>query len=124
MNFSDALRQFWWRAVSHLSFGGNSNASRRGLELLKSNLSPDQLQDFLTYRCFDVLVGATGRTYRIRFGGTMNVQELHPDGSCARRLCFFPEGELVDGDIVLAQKVALETFETEALAIANKLPTY
>jgi len=31
---------------------------------------------------------------------------------------------LVPGDVLLAQKVALEVFETEALAVANKLPTY
>jgi hypothetical protein len=28
----------------------------------------------------------------------------------------------VDGDVMLAQKVALEAFEAEALAIANKFP--
>ena len=104
--------------------GRNSMACRRGLELLKSNLKPDQLHDFLTYRRFDVVGGATGRTYRICLGGTMNVKELHPDGWCVRRLCFFPEGQLVPGDVLLAQKVALEVFETEALAVANKLPTY
>jgi hypothetical protein len=31
---------------------------------------------------------------------------------------------LVPGDVVLAQKVALEVFETETLAVANKLQTY
>jgi hypothetical protein len=94
------------------------------MELLQANLTPDQLHDFLTYRRFDVVGGISGRVYRIRYGGMMNVKELRPDGSCARRLCFFPEGHLVDGDIVLAQKVALEAFETEALAVANKLPMY
>jgi len=54
----------------------------------------------------------------------MNVKELHPDGWCVRRLCFIPEGQLVPGDVVLAQKVALEVFETETLAVANKLQTY
>jgi len=120
MNAGEFLRQFWWRTVLRMSLKGGSKA--RGLELLRSNLTPDQLHDFLTYRRFDVVGGVTGRTYRIRFGGTMNVKELHPDGGCVRRLCFFPEGQLVDGDVVLAQKVALESFELETLKIANKLP--
>jgi hypothetical protein len=124
MNAGVAFRQLWWRAISQLSLASSSRASRRGVELLKANLTPDQLHDFLTYRRFDVVGGVTGRTYRIRFGGTMNVKELHSDGSCVRRLCFLPEGQLVNGDVVLAQKVALEAFETEALAVANKLPMH
>jgi hypothetical protein len=52
----------------------------------------------------------------------MNVEELDQRGRCTRRLCFVPEGKLVDGDVMLAQKVALEAFEAEALAIANKFP--
>jgi hypothetical protein len=69
-----------------------------------------------------VVGGATGHTYRIRLTGPLNVEELDQRGWSVRRLCFFPEGQLVDGDVVLAQKVALETFESEALAIANKVP--
>ena len=112
MSAGVALRQLWWRAISQLSLANSSEAPRRGMELLKANLTPDQLHDFLTYRRFDVVGGVTGRTYRIRFGGTMNVKELHPDSSCVRRPCFLPEGQLVNSDIVLAQKVALEVFET------------
>jgi len=33
-----------------------------------------------------------------------------------------PEGNLVRGDNLLAQKLALELFETEALSCANKFP--
>ena len=98
-------------------------AGQRGLELLKANLTPDQHNQFSVYRRFDVVGGLSGRTYRIRQGaGPMNVEELDQRGQCARRLCFSPEGRLVAGDVMLAQKVALETFEAEALAIANKFP--
>lgn len=97
-------------------------ASKRGLELLKANLTPSQLNDFLTYRCFDVVGGGSGSPYRIRLAGAMNVEELDQRGRCIGRLCFFPEGRLVDGDVMLAQKVALETFEFETLAVANKFP--
>ena len=114
------LRQIWWRTVSLLC---GDHRYRRGLKLLKANLTPSQLTEFLTYRRFDVVGGVSGRIYRIRFTGARNVEELDREGRCIRRLCFFPEGELVAGDVVLAQKVALETFEAEALAIANKFPS-
>jgi len=113
------LRRMWWRIVSPLC---GDRRYRRGLKLLRANLTPSQLNEFLTYRRFDVVGGVSGRTYRIRFTGARNVEELDREGRCLRRLCFFPEGELVAGDVVLAQKVALETFETEALAIANASP--
>jgi hypothetical protein len=116
------LRQLWWRIVSLLSVDHRSAPYRRGLELLKANLTAGQLNDFLTYRCFDVVGSSSGRTYRIRLAGAMNVEELDQRGRCTRRLCFVPEGKLVDGDVMLAQKVALEAFEAEALAIANKFP--
>jgi hypothetical protein len=122
------LLRLWWRTVSLVSDaiaindGHRSVASKRGLELLKANLTADQLNDFLTYRCFDVVGGSSGTTYRIRLAGAMNVEEVNPRGRCIRRLCFVPEGRLVDGDVMLAQKVALEAFEAEALAIANKFP--
>jgi hypothetical protein len=87
-----------------------------------ANLTSSQLSEFLTYRRFDVVGGVSGRIYRIHLTGARNVEELDQQGRCIERLCFFPEGELVAGDVVLAQKIALEAFETEALAIANRSP--
>jgi hypothetical protein len=122
------LLRIWWRTVSLVSVAmamhdcRRSVAYQRGFELLKGNLTAIQLNDFLTYRCFDVVGGSSGSTYRIRLAGAMNVEEVNPRGRCIRRLCFVPEGRLVDGDVMLAQKVALEAFEAEALAIANKFP--
>jgi hypothetical protein len=122
------LLRIWWRTVSLVSIAITQNdcrrsvASKRGLELLKANLTPSQRNDFLTYRCFDVVGGSSGNTYRIRLAGAMNVEEIDRRGRCTRRLCFLPEGQLVDGDVMLAQKVALESFESDALAVANKFP--
>jgi hypothetical protein len=113
------LRQIWWRTVSLLC---GDRRYRRGLRLLKANLTRSQLNEFLTYRRFDVVGGTSGRIYRIRLTGARNVEELDQEGRCIRRLCFFPEGELVAGDVVLAQKIALETFEAEALTVANQFP--
>jgi hypothetical protein len=34
--------------------------------------------------------------------------------------CFFPQGSLVAGDIMLAQKLSLELYEVETLRVANR----
>jgi hypothetical protein len=49
----------------------------------------------------------------------MNVHQLDPAGHPVAQWCFAPEGGLAFGDVPLAQKIALETMETKALAIAN-----
>ena len=115
------IGDIWRRIVSFV--GRRLMARQRGLKLLEANLTPDQLKQFLATRRFNVVGGVSGRTYRIRMAaGPMHVEELDHRGQCVRRLCFYPRGRLVDGDIMLAQKVALEAFEVEALAIANKFP--
>ncbi len=53
----------------------------------------------------------------------MNVEELDRNGRRVCLLCFVPKGELALGDIMLAQKLALELFEPQALAVANIIPT-
>jgi hypothetical protein len=49
----------------------------------------------------------------------MNVDQLDSAENKVCAWCFGP-GDLAEGDYMLAQKIALETFESEALAIANK----
>ena len=49
----------------------------------------------------------------------MNVECLDSRALCLK-LCFMPKGRLPIGDIMLAQKIALELFESEAVAKANK----
>ncbi len=49
----------------------------------------------------------------------MNVQLLDTKGRPACWLCFVPKGKLVVGDIMLAQKLALELFEPQTLKVAN-----
>jgi hypothetical protein len=49
----------------------------------------------------------------------MNVHELNADGGSVRALCFVPKGGVPMGDILLAQKLALELMEEEALRIAR-----
>lgn len=108
------------------SFGGMplrdiSAAERRGETLLREWLSPAQIEQYDRSGNFEVRGCHTGRRYRISIGYSYNVQELDDDGSVADTLCFVPRGALVMGDIVLAQKVGLETDENAALKVANRL---
>jgi hypothetical protein len=50
----------------------------------------------------------------------MNVHELDDTGRLKMGWCFIPKGSLAAGDVMLAQKIALETFESGALAVAQK----
>ena len=104
-------------------FGVNAvtpEAEARGLRLLRENLSPSQREQQEHYGFFDVLGGDTGRRYRIKNGFQLNVDLLDGKGRTTAILCFMPVGNLVPGDVMLAQKVALELFESDTLKIANK----
>jgi hypothetical protein len=96
--------------------------SRRAGPLLKENLTVAQREQYESRRYFEVTGGATGRRYRIHPGRQMNVEELNAAGRRIRILCFMPEGRLPIYDNMLAQKIALELFEREALKIAHKTP--
>lgn len=54
----------------------------------------------------------TGRRYPIRVGTSTNITELDSlDGSVAR-WCFVPRESLPAGNVMLAQKIALETMRS------------
>jgi hypothetical protein len=99
-------------------------ARERGTQLLTQNLSPAQRHQYERHGYFDVIGGDTGKRYRIRQGYQMNVEQFDRNGRRARLLCFMPRGGLPVGDIMLAQKIALELFESEAIRIANGSPTW
>ena len=100
----------------------HDTADKRGMRLLRSNLTPAQLLQNDCHRYFDVIGGETGRRYRIHHGDALNVDEFDEAGRLVSRWCFLPKGNLVRGDVLLAQKLALELFESEALLVANKYP--
>jgi hypothetical protein len=99
-----------------------TEAEARSLELLNYCLSPAQLEQYEMHRYFDVIGSDSGATYRIRHSSQMNVERLDHKGSCVQLLCFMPENGLPIGDVMLAQKIALELFESEAIRVANKSP--
>jgi hypothetical protein len=86
-------------------------ARARALTLLEEWLSPEQRACYERFRYFDVVGSDTGTHYRIHYGTQTNIEELSHAGQRVCRWCFVPEGNLVAGDVMLAQKIALETNE-------------
>jgi len=116
------LVPMWWIALAVTDpriKESRRKAEERGNELLRSWLTPDQERQWRSCRAFEVIGCDSGTRYRITNSATMNVQQLDPTGRSVTRWCFMPRGDLVTGDVLLAQKIALETMESEALAVAN-----
>jgi hypothetical protein len=95
-------------------------AQEKSLALLRRWLSPEQAAQYNSKEQFDVIGSDTGTRYRIRRGDITNIDQLDSAGDKVCAWCFVPEGNLAAGDCMLAQKIALETFEAKVLAIANR----
>jgi hypothetical protein len=96
-----------------------STIEQRGLKLLREWLSPEQLAQYDAHKYFEVIGCHTGKRYRIHHGNGTNVVELDDAAMPRTGWCFVPNDHLVAGDVMLAQKIALETDERGALAAAN-----
>jgi hypothetical protein len=105
---------------SHQLHAERPQAEKKSLALLRSWLTPDQDAQWLRDQTFEVTGCDTGHRYRITASLSMNILELSPSGHAAAKWCFTPKGYMVIGDVLLAQKIALETMEMEALVVANK----
>jgi hypothetical protein len=99
---------------------GYGEREGRGLQLLKEWLTPQQIAQYDAKSYFEVTGCHSGKRYRISHGTSMNVRELDGAGRPRVGWCFVPKGHLVAGDVMLAQKIALETDERGALTVANK----
>jgi hypothetical protein len=75
-------------------------------------------------KSFYVIGCDSGKRYRIRHGTVTNIHEIDAAGRPIMGWCFVPYGELVAGDVMLAQKIALETNEHAALAVANRFTNH
>jgi hypothetical protein len=98
----------------------SARASERVRQWLMKHLSPEQLNDFSCTCAFNVRGGSTGTLYRITYGCSMNIIITDANGLANRRICFAPQGDLSTYDIMLAQKISLESDETATLRIANR----
>src|SRR6202049_1038268 len=99
---------------------GYGEREARGIKLLMEWLSPEQFAQYDARSYFEVTGCHSGTRYRISHGTSMNIHELDGAGRPHVGWCFAPKGHLVAGDVMLAQKIALETDERGELAIANK----
>lgn len=100
--------------------GAESTPEGRSLRLLRQWLSPAQRAQFAENGYFEVIGGDTGKLYRIYAGAVTNVCEVDKKGRQKFGLCFVPVGELPIGDVMLSQKIALESCESRALAVARR----
>ena len=102
-------------ACSHLAravrdwYQRPSKSELRGLKLLREWLSQEQLTQYDAHKYFEVIGCHTGKRYRIRHGTATNVFELDDAGLPREGWCFVPNDHLVAGDVMLAQKIGLET---------------
>jgi hypothetical protein len=96
-----------------------STREQHGLKLLREWLSQEQLAQYDAHRYFEVIGCHTGKRYRIYHGNGANIIELDDSARPKTGWCFVPRDHLVAGDVMLAQKIALETDERSALAVAN-----
>ncbi len=110
------------RAIRSLfiRYGAERTPEGRSLRLLRERLSPAQWAQFAAKGYFEVVGGDTGKQYRIYAGASTNVCEVDEKGRPTLGLCFLPLGELPVGDVMLAQKIALESCESNALEVAKR----
>src|SRR5258708_10878582 len=107
------------RCVPDFRFGYWQREAR-GLELLKEWLSPEQSAQYAAKSYFEVTGCHSGKRYRINQGTSMNIHELDGAGRPRVGWCFAPKGYLVAGDVMLAQKIALEANDRGAMAVAYR----
>jgi hypothetical protein len=110
----------WALLLVVLPSGSRSETNVRALTLLKEWLSPEQRASYERLGYFEVVGSDTGKSYRIHHGTQTNIEELSHTGQRVCKWCFVPDGDLVAGDVMLAQKIALETNERGALTVAHR----
>jgi hypothetical protein len=127
--------RYFWRSLSELAGKlrilrerlretlAEDGPEERAIALLRKWLSPEQRAQFDADGHFDVIGCRTGMRYRVSYGSGTNVHEIDDTGRPIMGWCFVPSGHLVAGDVMLAQKIALETDERAALAVANRFPS-
>jgi hypothetical protein len=98
----------------------NQAAVAKARLLLEKALTPEQRRDLLARRCF--YVKGKRFTYCIREGHAANVDALDSTGGVISRFCAHPVGRLPVYDVMLAQKLWIETDENMFLKKATLYP--
>jgi hypothetical protein len=95
-----------------------AQAHARSIELLRSWLTPVQLESFERTGSFEVVGGSSGVRYLLHFKYSFGIEPLE-GRQLGSLLCVVPRNAPALGDILLAQKIGLETAERATLAKAN-----
>ena len=118
---SDAVNAF--SSVGALRFDGRSNSPRTGspgAQAVEGLALAGAARLLRAVQVFDVIGSDTGTRFRIHHGTQTNIEELGSNGRLVCKWCFGPDGNLAAGDVMLTQKIALETNERGALMVANR----
>lgn len=110
------------RPVLHDEYLPNDSAVARSRALLERTLTPEQSRDLLVRGYFHVQGKRFG--YRIREGHSGNVDALDAAGRVVSRFCAYPLGRVPVYDVMLAQKLWLETDENMFLKKAAPCPLH
>ncbi len=89
-------------------------------KLLLANLDSDQGAEFRKTRQFVVRSADGERCYRVEYGTAGNIRLLDKSGKAVAKFCIHPHVCLPVEDVMLCQKLLLETDEKEFLRIANR----
>jgi hypothetical protein len=96
-------------------------AVERAKALLIDNLDNEQRAQFTKDRHFIVHSRDRQRRYRVEQGFAGNVKLLRQDGKAIASFCIHPDDRRIPAeDVMLSQKLLLETAEEEFLRIANR----
>ncbi|WP_225145527.1 MULTISPECIES: hypothetical protein [unclassified Bradyrhizobium] len=102
-----------------IKHGAESTPEGRSLRLLREWLSQAQREQLARKGYFEVIGNESGSQYRVYAGTSGNVCVVDERDHQQEGLCFMPVGSLPIGDVMLAQKIALETCEAHVRAVAK-----
>jgi hypothetical protein len=95
-------------------------AQERAEQLLRDQLTIEQVAQLVQGNYFDV-ISESGKRYRVQRGRSKNVALL--DGErITKRYCIHHDYDVPSPDVMLTQKLMLETMERDFLRIANVHP--
>lgn len=107
-------------AREHIQVGPaqSSRAGDRARELLLGCLTAEQRESFERAHSF-LVVSNKGNVFRVRQGRVHNIHRLNAAGEPVEEWCVTPFGEIPVYDVMLMQKLALETDEDGLARRAN-----
>jgi hypothetical protein len=94
-------------------------AHERAEQLLLSHLKPEQREQYLKTKTFEVIAKDSKRRYRVNYGYAGNVVLLSPDGTVLKTYCCHAKEDFPTPDHMLIQKFQLEHAEEAFLRVAN-----